>query len=96
MTLTPTHNEIGQRLSRRKRRFIMLEWGERRQADGTIAKVYRLIDKQNDRYVEKVTLADGTDIECDEPLSQHRSHGSASPDGALTHRGSQHRRWVDF
>jgi hypothetical protein len=96
ITLTLTHDPNGRRLPRRERRFIQIDWGERHQADGTVAKVYRLIDQRNDRYVEKVTLTDNTIIECDEPLSQHRAHGSASPNGALARRGSQRRRWVDF
>lgn len=83
-------------LPRRERRSIQVEWGERTQADGTIARVYRLIDRQHDRYVEKVTFADGTVLERDEPLREHRGHGSA--DGA--HRTSQRHRprrhWIAF
>ena len=39
----------------------------------------RIIDRQNDKYREKVTDQEsGTVIHhCEEPLSQHRSHGSA-------------------
>jgi hypothetical protein len=41
----------------------------------------RLIDRQANRYREKVTdPATGKVIhECDEPLDQHRGHGSAKP-----------------
>lgn len=39
----------------------------------------RLIDRRNNRYAEKVTDPKTRDVlhECDEPLSQHRGHGSA-------------------
>ncbi|MBN9547240.1 MAG: hypothetical protein J0I19_17375 [Alphaproteobacteria bacterium] len=38
----------------------------------------RLIDKHNNRYVEKVTARNSGEIihECDEPLSDHKGHGS--------------------
>src|SRR5687768_6309292 len=36
-------------LPRRERRSIQVEWGERAQADATVARVYRLIDRQHDR-----------------------------------------------
>lgn len=93
--MTLVADPSGKRLPRRERRSIQIDWGERLQADGTVAKVYRLVDQQNDLYVEKITLADGTLIESDEPLSQHRAHGSASSKGALARRRPQ-RRWVDF
>ena len=41
-------------------------------------KLERTIDRENDRYTEKITDSDGnTIIEQDEPLSEHRGHGSA-------------------
>jgi hypothetical protein len=64
-------------LPRRLRRSIEVRWGERRQADGTMAKVYRVINKANVRYVERTVRQDGKIIECDEPLAAHRGHGSA-------------------
>ena len=38
----------------------------------------RLIDRQNNRYVEKVIARDSGEIihHCDEPLSEHNGHGS--------------------
>lgn len=41
----------------------------------------RLVDRQADRYREKVTDAATGEVihECDEPLSQHTGHGSAKP-----------------
>ena len=40
---------------------------------------FRMIDKKNDRYVEKISYTDtGTIIrDCDEKLSEHWGHGSA-------------------
>jgi hypothetical protein len=76
LTLTPV-GEDGKRLPRRTRRTVELRWGERPQADGTLAKVYRAINKQTDSYVEKIVRSDGTTFHQDEPLSQHRGHGSA-------------------
>lgn len=75
----------------RQRRSIQIEWGERVQADGTVAKVYRLIDRQNDRYTEKITHHDGTVSERVEPLSRHRGHGSASARQAVP--SQPRRRW---
>lgn len=45
---------------------------------GAVAR-FRMIDKENNRYVEKVSYTDtGTIIrDCDEKLSEHRGHGSA-------------------
>lgn len=41
----------------------------------------RTIDRDNDRYVEKVTDPENGDVlrDVDEPLSQHQGHGSARP-----------------
>jgi hypothetical protein len=65
------------RLPRRHRRSIEVRWGERVQADGTTARVYRLVDRINDRYAEKVVRSDGDVLSQSEPLSRHRGHGSA-------------------
>jgi len=46
-----------------------------RQADGTLAKVYRAINRQTDAYVETVVHSDGTAFRQDERLSDHRGHG---------------------
>lgn len=39
----------------------------------------RIIDRDNDRYFEKITDYETDEIihHCDEPLSQHQGHGSA-------------------
>ena len=50
------------------------------QKDGTGAvSRFRMIDKENDRYVEKIRYTDtGTIIrDCDEKLTEHWGHGSA-------------------
>lgn len=43
-------------------------------------RLHRLIDKRNNRYLEHVETLDGTTLHhCEEPLSEHRGHGSAKP-----------------
>jgi hypothetical protein len=41
----------------------------------------QVIDRDNDRYFERVTDYDTGEVihECEEPLSEHRGHGSAKP-----------------
>jgi len=95
LTLVPCDAD-SRPLPRRERRSIRVEWGERTQADGTVARVYRLIDRQHDRYVEKVTFADGTVFECDESLREHHSHGSARGKRGNSERQHAHRRWIAF
>ena len=45
---------------------------------GRLAQHDRIIDREADRYIERVTAIDTGELvhECDEPLSQHRGHGS--------------------
>jgi hypothetical protein len=76
-TLVPVDRESLRPLPRRVRRTIRIQDGWRRQADGSFAKVYRLIDKANDHYVETVKLDGRVIHHVDEPLSQHRGHGAA-------------------
>jgi hypothetical protein len=84
-------DEKGRARPRRQRRSIEIRWGQRAQADGTLAKVYRVIDKANDRYIERTIRSDGAVIHGDEPLTAHRGHGSARrPRG---HSGRSGRRW---
>jgi hypothetical protein len=78
LKLIPVNAELTPMPSR-QRRTLEIRWGERRQADGTFAKVYRAINKQTDQYIEKIVRADGSVFHRDEPLSQHRGHGSAKP-----------------
>ncbi len=93
LTLVPCGSD-SRPLPRRERRSIQVEWGERTQADGTVARVYRLIDHQHDRYVEKVTFADGAVFECDEPLREHRGHGSARGKRGYSERQHPRRMWI--
>jgi hypothetical protein len=52
--------------------------GESRSADGTWAERERAVDRENNRYREKVTLASGEVVQdVDGPLDEHRGHGSA-------------------
>ena len=53
---------------------------------GKWMKKERLIDRAKDHYKEVVTDPDTGSVvhQCDEPLSQHRGHGSAKKEQALT------------
>lgn len=87
----------GRPVSRRLRRSIQVEWGERRQADGTAARVLRVIDRQNDHYVERVRSTEGTLLqERDEPLSHHRGHGAARADLMGSQPPTIRRRWAPW
>ena len=48
----------------------------------------RIIDRKHDRYVEKVSHYDSEEVvhRCEEPLSEHKGHGSAKSKGS-THGG---------
>jgi hypothetical protein len=48
-------------------------------ATGSWNKLDRLIDREGDRYREVVTNPETGEVihSCDEPLSKHKSHGSA-------------------
>ncbi len=48
---------------------------------GRWMKLQRIIDRENDRYYERVTDPRSGNVvhECDEPLSEHKGHGSARP-----------------
>jgi hypothetical protein len=53
-----------------------------RSRDGALARVERVSERAShgDRYHEKVTMKDTGEVihECNEPLSEHRGHGSAA------------------
>jgi len=52
-------------------------WEQRKSVGDQVRKV-RLIDRENDRYIERVETEQGEVIhETDHPLSEHRGHGSA-------------------
>jgi DNA-directed RNA polymerase subunit RPC12/RpoP len=46
---------------------------------GKLVRVHRTIDKDNDRYIERVVDMQTEEVlhECDEPLSRHTNHGTA-------------------
>lgn len=75
-TLIPL-DPTGRPVPQRRRRSIRIQDGYRRQADGSFARVFRLIDKANGRYRETVRRNGVTLRNVDEPLRKHRGHGSA-------------------
>ena len=48
---------------------------------GKIVHRARVIDRDNDRYFEKITDYESGELihHCEEPLSQHQGHGNAKP-----------------
>jgi hypothetical protein len=50
--------------------------------EGRVAQVDRIMDRDNDRYAETVVMRDSGEVvyHCDEPLSEHRGHGSDRPE----------------
>jgi hypothetical protein len=69
--------------SAKKLRFDTYSGVEHSHKFGKLVRVHRTIDKDNDRYMEKVIDMQTGEIlhECDEPLSQHTNHGTAKPRG---------------
>jgi hypothetical protein len=60
-------------------RFELVRGDELTRASGRWATKWRLVDKDNDRYQERVIEQGSGKVlhEIDEPLSAHRGHGSA-------------------
>lgn len=76
-TLIPIDPATQRPVPRRQRRSIRIQDGYKRQSDGGLATVFRVIDKANGRYRETVKR-DGVMVrEVDEPLREHRGRGSA-------------------
>lgn len=75
-TLVPVDERL-KPLPARRRKTIQIREGWKCQADGTLARIYRLIDKQNDHYTESVRRDGKVAHHVDEPLTKHRGHGSA-------------------
>lgn len=73
----PVDPSTGLPVARRRRRSIRIQDGYRRQANGGLARVFRLIDQVNGRYRETVRRDGVTVRNVDEPLREHRGHGSA-------------------
>lgn len=48
---------------------------------GKVVHRARVIDRDNDRYFEKITDYESGEVihHCEEPLSQHRGHGNTKP-----------------
>lgn len=48
---------------------------------GKVVHRARVIDRDNDRYFEKITDYESGEVihHCEEPLSQHQGHGNAKP-----------------
>ena len=67
--------------SAKKLRFDTYSGIEHSHKYGKLVRVHRTIDKDNDRYVEKVIDLQTDEIlhECDEALSKHINHGTAKP-----------------
>ena len=76
-TLIPLQPSTGLPAARRRRRSIRIQDGYRRQADGSLGRVFRLIDRVNGRYCETVQRDGVTVRDVGEPLREHRGHGSA-------------------
>jgi hypothetical protein len=70
-------------VSRTKGRFIetLSRWVPQTNRDNAIAHHERVLDRDSDRYTEKVTMRDSGEIiyNTDERLSEHRGHGSDKP-----------------
>jgi hypothetical protein len=68
---------------RNSRPAVELLAGDVRQADGSVRRLRRLIDRRSDRYVEQLTDP-RTETPArpitDQPLSAHQGHGSAKPE----------------
>jgi len=67
------------KLGNRKRYSFEHEWNsEKRQANGSIVKYERKIDRVGNRYYEHVEDCKTGEVRhhCDEPLSDHTGHGS--------------------
>lgn len=75
------HGQVSFKGRRRGTRkpFIEGKWGEDlHRLSGVWHRLRRVIDRENSRYVEKIEAPDGTIVrDVDEPLSDHRGHGSA-------------------
>ncbi|MEM3488580.1 MAG: hypothetical protein QXO75_02820 [Nitrososphaerota archaeon] len=55
--------------------------GDEMQKNGKWVKKRRLIDRENNRYYENITVSETKEVihKCDEPLTQHIGHGSDKP-----------------
>jgi hypothetical protein len=58
---------------------VRVAYAPQHNRDGAIGRLERTVDRRSDRYLEKVTICETGEVthHADEPLSQHRGHGSA-------------------
>jgi len=65
--------------SKKNPRYEFFEGDDLRKSDGKWMKKRRVIDKNNDKYLETVVDPETDEVvhHCEEPLSQHFGHGSA-------------------
>lgn len=58
---------------------ILVAFRAQHNRDGALGRHERVLDRQNDRYFEKVTICESGEVThlCEEPLTDHRDHGSA-------------------
>ena len=73
---------VGRRSGRSRGGIVLTSFhGDDQSADGSWVKKDRIEDRERDRYYEHVVAEDGTVLRHeDEPLSEHRGHGSDRPD----------------
>jgi hypothetical protein len=67
------------RPKRKRLRKQVIKGDEVQRSSGRWMKKYRLIDRDEDRYQERIVDGETGEVvhEVDEPLSQHQGHGSA-------------------
>ena len=67
--------------SKKNPRYKFFEGDDLRKSDGKWMKKRRVIDKNNDKYLEIVVDPETDEVvhHCEEPLSEHFGHGSAKP-----------------
>ncbi len=65
--------------SKKNPRYEFFEGDDLRKSDSKWVKKSRIVDKNNDKYIEKVVDPETDEVvhHCEEPLSQHFGHGSA-------------------
>jgi len=65
--------------SKRNPRYEFIEGDDVRKSDGKWMKKTRIIDKNNNKYLEIITDPETNEVihSCEEPLSEHFNHGHA-------------------
>jgi len=73
------YGAIGKRPGKKKPFVEEMSMPEYSYSKGKIVHKYRLIDRDNDKYAEKVSDYQSGEIihQCEEPLTEHFGHGSA-------------------